>query len=123
MPNPRNQLSYIENEARAVRKLCNGEDPNVVQVFQIGDFTYSPYYFIDMELCDLSLQGYLYANEEFAGLGLPPFIKDIPSSSFAAHIWSIIRQIASGLKYIHEHCEAHRDLKPSNGINLLGSLI
>ena len=104
------------NEARAVRKLCDGRDPNIISVFDVGDFIHSEYFFIDMELCDLSLQGYLYKNSlESSGLGLPPLLKDLPSSSVPVHIWNIMRQIASGLKFVHDHCEAHRDLKPSNG--------
>ena len=89
----------------------------MIRVFEIGKFKHSPYFFIDMELCDLSLHAYLYPRElESAGLGLPPFLKDLPPSSAVIHIWNIMRQIASGLKFIHEHSVAHRDLKPSNGM-------
>lgn len=116
LQNPKNKLTYIENEARAVRKLCDGRNPNVIHVFGMGDFTYSSYYFIDMELCDLSLQGYLYPDPtEYTAIGLPPLLRDLPSASVPDHIWNIMRQIASGLKFIHAHSEAHRDLKPSNG--------
>jgi len=116
LPNPRNKQAYIENEARAVKKLCDGTDPNVIHVFTMGEFAYSSYFFIDMELCDLILRGYLYGTtDEYAGLGLPPLLKDLPFFSVSVHIWNIMKQIASGLKFIHEHGEAHRDLKPSNG--------
>ena len=83
----------------------------------MGELCYSPYYFIDMELCDLSLQAYLYPHSSISttGLGLPPFLKDLPSSLLAVHIWNIMKQIANGLKFIHEHSEVHRDIKPSNG--------
>jgi serine/threonine protein kinase len=83
----------------------------------MGDFRYSSYYFIDMELCDLSLQGYLYPDpfESYTAMGLPPSLQGLPPASVADHICNIMRQIANGLKFIHAHSEAHRDLKPSNG--------
>lgn len=88
----------------------------MIQVFKVGEFIYSSYFFIDMELCDLSLQGYLYPDTlEYAGLGLPPLFKHLPSSAVADYIWNIMRQIASGLKFVHTKCIAHRDVKPSNG--------
>jgi serine/threonine protein kinase len=80
-------------------------------------FQFSDYYFIDMELCDMSLQEYLYPDSLQATtvLGLPPFMKDLPDSSIEGHIWGIMTQISSGLKFIHSHSLVHRDLKPSNG--------
>ena len=69
-----------------------------------------------MELCDLSMQGYLYPSaDEYIGTGLPPLLKDLPDSALGDHIWNIMKQIASGLTFIHANGEAHRDLKPSNG--------
>jgi serine/threonine protein kinase len=70
-----------------------------------------------MELCDMSLQGYLHPPSPIShtGLGIPPYIKDLQSSSIAVHIWNIMSQIANGLNFIHENSEVHRDLKPSNG--------
>ena len=118
--NPKNKLEYIENEARAVRKLCKGRNPNLILVFDLGEFTYSSYSFIDMELCDLSFQGYIHPTSAVhMGPGLPPPLKDLPDTAIADHIWDIMRQIASGLKFMHENGEAHRDLKPSNGDRLI----
>jgi serine/threonine protein kinase len=70
-----------------------------------------------MELCDLSLQGYIHPTStlDHIGTGLPPRLEDLPDSALPDHIWNIMKQIASGLKFIHEKGEAHRDLKPSNG--------
>lgn len=70
-----------------------------------------------MELCDLSLQGYIHSTsyDRDAGIGLPPPLKQLPDSAVADQIWNIMKQIASGLKFIHANGEAHRDLKPSNG--------
>jgi len=32
------------------------------------------------------------------------------------NIWTIMKEIAAGLTFIHEHGQVHRDLKPRNGI-------
>ena len=77
-----------------------------------------------MELCDLSMQGYLYPSPDgYIGTGLPPLLKDLPVSALGDHIWNIMKQIASGLKFIHANSEAHRDLKPSNGTGSVVFLI
>jgi serine/threonine protein kinase len=106
----------IENEVRAITKLC-GHDahPNIVEVLRLGRLVGSPYYFIDMELCDMNLENYIYSNSPKQE-SLPHFVKTAPSSVKASQIWNIMRQIASGVAFIHSHDEVHRDLKPRNSI-------
>jgi len=53
----------IRNEMRAVAKLCMTQNThrNIVSVFDYGPL--SPFlYFIDMELCDLNLERWIYRN-------------------------------------------------------------
>ena len=107
----------IENEVRAIKKLC-GHDahPNIVEVLRLGVLVGSPYYFIDMELCDMNLENYIYNNSPKRE-SLPRFVKTAPSSVKASQIWNIMRQVASGVAFIHSHEEVHRDLKPRNSIS------
>jgi len=105
----------IENETRAIKKLCSGCHPNIVEVLRIGELKDSPYYFIDMELCDINLQDYIYRDDsKTLPDAIPYFIKDASSQVKALQIWNIIQQIASGVAFIHSHHETHRDIKPQN---------
>jgi serine/threonine protein kinase len=98
-------LEDIQNEARATKKLC-GSSPhiNIVHVLGQGILPLSPFYYIDMELCDQNLETYIYNR------------RDPQLSGEELEIWDIMRQIANGVKFIHNHGEIHRDLKPSNGM-------
>ena len=115
---PNSRTEAIQSEVRALQKLCNGASRYVIKLFDSGEFRFSEYYFIDMELCDLSLQAYLYPSSPAAvsDLGFPPFIKDLQLDSIVVHILDIMWQITAGLMFIHDQAEAHRDLKPSNGL-------
>ena len=57
-----------------------------------------------MELCDVNLERYLIEHNH---------LSQTPMNIL--HIWDIIRQIAAGVAFIHEHGKVHRDLKPRNG--------
>jgi serine/threonine protein kinase len=50
--------------------------------------------------------------------GRPRYVEDVDPNLAAAQIWNIMKQIASGVLFIHEHGEVHRDLKPANSIRL-----
>jgi hypothetical protein len=109
-------------EADAIRKLSHqGGHPNIVVVLNLGELNNSPpFFFIDMELCDLTLHTYIHRPK-------PPspsesilyFVKNAPAPFKAQQIWNIMRQIADGLKYMHILNMVHRDLKPANGMFLL----
>lgn len=72
-----------------------------------------------MELCDLSLELYIYRTDiPSPSESIPYFDKDAPLDTKTSRIWNIMKQIADGLKYIHSHDLVHRDVKPANGISI-----
>jgi hypothetical protein len=55
------QKESVDNEVRAISILCMDQShENIIQVFRHGSF--SPYYFIDMEFCEASLQTKILAH-------------------------------------------------------------
>jgi ankyrin repeat protein len=107
----------VDNEVRAIMRLCRNGHRNIVSVLKFGDLRDSAYYFIDMELCDLNLAVYIHrAEPPNPSESLPYFIKDASSELRAVQIWNIMRQLAGGIKYIHGSDLVHRDVKPANGI-------
>jgi serine/threonine protein kinase len=106
----------IDKEARAIIKICGPQShENIVEALRIGELRHTRYYFIDMELCDLTLTQYIYGPSISAPEAVPYFIKDAPSMLKAQQIWNVMINIANGLKYLHSLNMAHRDLKPDNG--------
>lgn len=54
----------IENERRAIEKLCDTPHDNIIKIFQHGRFhNQSPLYFFDMELCEINLDEYIRAGK------------------------------------------------------------
>jgi serine/threonine protein kinase len=101
----------IENEVRAVKRLCmENSHKNVITVMKHGwllssDDSISSLYYIDMELCDENLDRYMKRARDGLGLG-------------QLEIWDIMLQITKGVAFIHGLDEVHRDLKPKNSIFL-----
>jgi serine/threonine protein kinase len=84
-----------------------------VTVLKHGHLINSPYYFIDMELCQTNLETYIYCTET------PEFMEKLycedtkkPQNGV---LWKILHDMAQGLEFIHQLKEIHRDLKPRNG--------
>ena len=103
----------VDNEVRAIRKLCQNQHPNVVQVFDYGQLNPdSMIHFIDMELCDISLANYLL-GQELSGFASWTTIRE--QDEIPTHAYNILQQILNGLLYIHCLEEVHRDLSPQNG--------
>ena len=80
---------------------------------QYGELPNSSHVFIDMELCDVNLEDYNKAN--WVVMRSTEFIS---YSKWAVEIWTIMKDIASGLEFIHGNNEVHRDLKPRNGSSM-----
>lgn len=103
----------IENEIRAINKLCSGQHENIVHVYGHGRLgPNSRYYCIDMELCTLNLEEYIQGKitEGLRDWRRPSQREDL------LHVLGIMEQVMSGLSYIHRENEVHRDLNPQNGI-------
>lgn len=115
------EKSDIENEVHAINKLCKRDGhPNIIIILHYGWLVDDHLYFIDMELCDLTLHHYIYAPrivpENWEAPGDLSFIVTEGSGlQKFANVWAILSQISEGLAYIHTHDLVHRDMKPRNG--------
>ncbi len=105
----------VDNEVRALKKLCQNQRPNIVQVFDYVQLNPdSTVHFIDMELCDISLGNYLLDQEVKDALSWATVRE---KDEIAAHAYNILQQILNGLVYIHCLDEVHCDLSPHNGMS------
>jgi len=102
-----------ENEQRAIKKLCDGRNENMVDVFGVGTFVHNDasYMYIDQELCDFTLSDYIEWNAKTIKALHDPKTEMIASKSST---WNIMKQITSGLAFLNRHKQIHRDMKPQN---------
>jgi hypothetical protein len=109
-------LDEIANEAKAVALLCTKGHPNIVEVLAHGRLSIVNYY-IDMELCDLSLAELL--KRKAKGEGLEDWYLHLPRrENVDDRIFftiALMQELANGLYFIHKHDKVHRDIKPENG--------
>lgn len=85
-----------------------GIHENMIKVIGHGPLPNSPYYYIDMELCDFDLHEYISFSKIGASL--------VEAKRSPYDILNTAKQIASGIEFIHQHGKVHRDLKPNNSI-------
>lgn len=104
-----------------IEKLCKGGGhPNIVVVLKHGWLNLNENYFVDMELCAINLEDYIRKDFKTV-LGLSQYLDPLSATDEVGGwmscltLWGIMRQITSGLEFIHNHRELHRDLKPRNG--------
>ena len=116
---PSREKVHVEREVKTIQKLCGPRThPNIVQVMNHGLLWSYPYYYIDMEICDMSLEDYL--NQKTSpdpSVLLPCFVGGGGLDSLI-QTWTIMSQIASGVQYIHCENQIHRDIKPANSMNV-----
>lgn len=116
----------IDNELRAIDKLCKTGHPSVVEVFEYGQLQPdSSFYCIDMELCDFTLEEYIHGKEVPQLQSLESIRSDklFGVHGLQAYVFGIAMEILNGLIFIHRHNEVHRDLSPQNGIPKVRTLV
>jgi len=110
------ETDLLQKEVMAIKTLCGpGAHVNIVQVLAHGPLPSIPFYFIDMELCDLNLHDYIHQEPSAKPLESMPYILRGKNSALPLQIWIIMKQIVAGAEYIHRKGHVHRDIKPANG--------
>ena len=117
----------IQKELKVASMLQENQHKNIVQLLKHGRSKFN-FYFIDMELCEMTLSDYIrdlrdkkpcMFNSDIVQTLRPVFVPgDAPSEGRLTNTWMIGVHIADGLAFMHGHKYAHRDLKPSNGMNV-----
>lgn len=107
-PNFRSEIVLMEN-------LCKSGHPNIVQVLRNGSSqtNHNLYLYIDMELCEGTLAGYLDGSMSMHSLTAWKDLQDREAKIRQSYI--ILQHILNDLVYIHSLEKVHRDLKPRNG--------
>jgi serine/threonine protein kinase len=114
----------VQNEIRAVMKLCITGHPHIVQILgNPAKLSNSTYYAIDMEFCEVTLENFVAGERgpipKKSSIRLHNgTISSEPNALKWHEICTILIHILRGLEFIHKSKELHRDLKPSNGISL-----
>ena len=112
--------ALVKKEVDAIKQLCGpGAHVNIVQVLNHGRLSNTPYYFIDMDFCDLNLHDYIHRERLPESSESLPYVLRGAGSASSLQIWEIMSQIAAGVEYIHQKRHVHRDIKPANGASSL----
>jgi serine/threonine protein kinase len=106
-------MENYKKEVDIMKKLCTNTNINMIQYIADGAIVSNSVYFIDMELCDINLSEYIGGTRKVTGVhGLPLWNKENPDIFL---ITTLMQQLLSGLKFMHEQGKVHRDLDPRNG--------
>ena len=80
-------------------------------------------YFIDMELCEFTLEQYLCGAVTQMHLVSWDIIRSDGNVRLATEVYGIVEDIMNGLVFIHDLHEVHRDLSPQNGENIFSRMM
>ena len=112
-----------------LRSFCESSGhENIIAIIGSGRLSSSKWFYIDMELCDLDLNAYIWEKSS-RGLIVDGAAEDCGTNdvfvpydcSFPLNMrntYKIMSHIAHGLAFIHMQGLAHRDLKPRNGTSI-----
>ena len=96
----------------AVRQLNEaGVHDNIIMIFRHGPCYEEEEYYIDMEVCDFSLEDYVGRHFPDSGNNGPLYL---PTSASVERVCNIMKDILKGVAFIHSKNLIHRDLKPAN---------
>lgn len=121
----------MKNEICAIDTLCRDSGhKNLVKVISHGWLQFSNQnsldsYYFDMELCDYSLEDYIYgthrpvsASVQAANAGRLGDVLEEQKRRLTETV-KIMKQICAAVEFIHNCVRVHRDLNPRNGIHVL----
>jgi serine/threonine protein kinase len=106
----------ILNEARAAGKLCAPPThKNIVCVFRQDWLSKSEsLYYLDMQYCDFNLDCWIHGHRSSKLERIMPRLE----GNRMTQIWNVMRDLTSGVAFIHSRSQVHRDLKPGNSNSL-----
>src|SRR5271163_2490924 len=98
-------MKDVENEIHSIERLCQrGSHKNIVAHGRLD----GGFYYMNMELCDLSLHDYIYQLWTPEMLATVAYLTvDQPPRMRMSQIWNILQDITDGLTYVHHHGLVH----------------
>ena len=98
-----------------MERLCEERvHENIVRVLKHGILDRG-FHFLDMELCDLSLDDYIQRSwTPMMQENVPRLTSNLTAKVLRFHVWEIMEDLTQGLAFVHQHGCIHRDLKPRN---------